>query len=220
MIHSYKKPAVERFAKRILNNGGQESQTAAASQAHHPIFVKLHGNRRLAPGGGVRGREVSAAEAESIVRGLTSIGQLNKNNDGNNGEQPAASSQPSSQSMQNMFSATYQSSSNRYIPKLLLPRFTRPKMYSLNGYIPKPNMQKLADVRSSTTSSSSLTQFQRNKSGRKPADKQLDKVGGDETKRRRVSVPLCSFRTLFELTDKFSPANRWCTFKFTMRLEV
>lgn len=187
MIHSFKKkPAAERFTKRILNNNnnnnaGQENQ--AAGQAHHPIFVKLHGNRRLATGG-LRGREANAAEAESMVRGLTSIGQLNKNN-GNNGDQP-----PSSQSMQNMFSATYQSSSNRYIPKLLLPRFTRPKMYSLNGYIPKPNVQKFASsgngVAASTTSSS-LTQFHRNKSGRKSADKQLDKVGGDESKRRRVS---------------------------------
>lgn len=30
----------------------------------------------------------------------------------------------------------------KIIPKLLLPKASRPAMYSLNGYIPKPNMQR------------------------------------------------------------------------------
>ena len=74
-------------------------------------------------------------------------------------------------------------------------------MYSLNGYIPKPNVQKYSQFTSTTTASSGQTQFQRNKSGRKFADKQSDKVSaGDETKRRRVSFVHCSFGRPVNLT--------------------
>lgn len=191
MIHSYKKPAAERFAKRVLNNrpenaadasttntGQQLIGTAAGQQ--HPIFVKLHGNRRLA-GGPTAFR---GAKEEPIVQGFTPAKSATSQADA---QPQLMQSMPA-----NMFSATYQSSSNRYIPKLLLPRFTRPKMYSLNGYIPKPNVQKFAVTTSPTASQ---TAFQRNKSARKSADKQSDKVSaGDESKRRRVSGGLFFFR--------------------------
>src|SRR5699024_2854321 len=36
------------------------------------------------------------------------------------------------------------SSSSLRIPKLLLPKVNRPAMYSLNGYVPKPSLQRLA----------------------------------------------------------------------------
>lgn len=194
MIHSYKqKPAVQRFAKRVLNNrhlesgesgagsaGGQQL-IGTAGQTHHPIFVKLHGNRRLAVGGGSGNGGTTSFRARGNDESIVQQGFTVANKDSQQPQSP--------QSMQNMFSATYQPSSNRYIPKLLLPRFTRPKMYSLNGYIPKPNMNKFSTSTTTTASSQGSTQqFGRNKSGRKSADKQLDKVSnGDETKRRRVS---------------------------------
>lgn len=39
------------------------------------------------------------------------------------------------------------------IPKLLLPKFSRPAMYSLNGFIPRPNIRRYTTT-SSTTSTS------------------------------------------------------------------
>lgn len=196
MIHSYKKKPTERFTKRIIlnNSGGQDNashQLISAGQTTHPIFVKLHKNRRLANSKAIGASNANLNGAvnpiqnpvvnneETIQRDLVqSSGQLNNNNN-------------DQQSNSNMFSATYQSSSNRYIPKLLLPRFIRPKMYSLNGYIPKPNVQKFT----STTMSSlnvnpfnGLTQFQRNKSSRRPNNKQSDKVSTEESKRRKVSL--------------------------------
>jgi len=167
MIHSYKKPS-ERFSKRILN-GGQENnngQLIGAGQTHHPIFVKLHANRRLKNNGG--GVEES--------RPLSNLQPLNA---GQSTDQQSLSNIP------NMFSATYQSSSNRFIPKLLLPRFQRPKMYSLDGFIPRPNVQKFTTTTSSSLNvNNGLTQFQ-HKSGRKASDKQLDKANNDETSKRR-----------------------------------
>ena len=193
MIHSYKKPAVERFAKRILN-GGQDNashqliannqlagQLAGAAGHTHPIFVKLHGNRRpLANSGGSVG-------GDEPIRAPVQSAQLNNAVQSNS----PTNDQQSMPNMPNMFSATYQSSSNRYIPKLLLPRFQRPKMYSLDGFIPRPNVQKFTTTTTSSlnvNSNNGLTQFQR-KSGRKATDKQLDKPNNDESgKRRKVSV--------------------------------
>lgn len=41
-------------------------------------------------------------------------------------------------------SSSFNESDPRTIPKLLLPQFTRPRMYSLNGFIPKPNLHRLS----------------------------------------------------------------------------
>ena len=56
-----------------------------------------------------------------------------------------ASSSPSSSSSSSSSSSFNVSDINspRTIPKLLLPEFTRPRMYSLNGFIPKPNLHRL-----------------------------------------------------------------------------
>lgn len=51
-------------------------------------------------------------------------------------------------------------SSKLSIPNLLAPKFPRPAMYSLNGYIPKPNIQRLS------TTSSPLTLTKSPSSGR------------------------------------------------------
>lgn len=40
------------------------------------------------------------------------------------------------------------------IPKLLLPKFSRPAMYSLNGFIPRPNIRRYTTTTSTTTSAS------------------------------------------------------------------
>ena len=201
MIHSYKKPAFERFAKRMLNgqeNVGHHQLIGAAGQTH-PIFVKMHGNRRLVNGEApIR----SLAQQQSIAQ--LNNGQLNNhqtNNPQSNNHKSNNGGNSAQQSIQNMFSSNYQSTSNRFIPKLLLPKFTRPKMYSLNGFIPKPNIQKFTTTTISSLNVNSalngLNQFQRNKSGRKSTDKQLDKVSSDETKRRKVGKILFFFLLLF-----------------------
>ncbi|XP_015793890.1 uncharacterized protein LOC107370410 [Tetranychus urticae] len=53
------------------------------------------------------------------------------------------------------------SSSYRNIPKLLLPKFSRPAMYSLNGFIPKPNIQRLTTSTSTTVKPSLINRLNR-----------------------------------------------------------
>lgn len=47
----------------------------------------------------------------------------------------------------------------KHIPKLLLPKFSRPAMYSLNGYIPKPNMQSFTTT--TTTKKPTIVKYKK-----------------------------------------------------------
>ena len=53
-----------------------------------------------------------------------------------------------------------QSAGSRTIPKLLLPEFSRPRMYSLNGYIPKPNLHRVSQSQFAQLTTSEQQQLQ------------------------------------------------------------
>lgn len=83
-------------------------------------------------------------------------------------------------------------SSNRIsksIPKLLLPNISRPAMYSLDGYVPKPNLQRLT----STTTEAPVTSAHYKKYIIKNRTTKLQSLDSSTSKRRKVREKMIFF---------------------------
>jgi hypothetical protein len=94
-------------------------------------------------------------------------------------------------------------SRSAHVPKLLLPKANRPKMYSLNGFIPKPNVQKLATNLGSVLSNnqlhttiSPLNSMARRSGLRKHSASRLNGLSGDQNDEKRFGKQVNHFRQL------------------------
>lgn len=72
--------------------------------------------------------------------------------------------------------------SSLFIPKLLLPKSNRPRMYSLDGYIPKPNKNRISTTSTTTTTAAPSTS--RSRPSHNKSYQGLDE--GSTNKRRKV----------------------------------
>lgn len=92
-----------------------------------------------------------------------------------------------------------------HIPKLLMPKANRPKMYSLNGFIPKPNVQKLSNSPSLignqllTTTISPLNSLAKRSGFKKHSAARLNGLMGDqeEGKQYRKQVSFAVYFNYF-----------------------
>ena len=85
----------------------------------------------------------------------------------------------------------YRDSPNKNIPKLLLPKSARPRMYSLDGFIPKPNIQKFSQphrLPPTVVESSSTENLARESHNRRNSWKSLP-VDDEYSARKRVRLP-------------------------------
>lgn len=135
LVHSYRRPAYERYASRLSFSNGLEAQAMQSPEV---------------------------------------IGQLLQQA----GSSPGRSA---------------------HIPKLLLPKANRPKMYSLNGFIPKPNVQKLATNLGSgligsplLTTASPLNSIVRRSGLRKHSATRLNGLHVDQDDDKRFKKPVSS----------------------------